>query len=590
MAERRKPVDVVLVGMGLTGAIMGRELTQAGLSVVGLERGAWRDTIPDFQSPAMHDELRYAVRQYLHQDPELETYTFRNNPDQEALPVRTLGSFLPGTGVGGAAVHWNGQTWRFLPTDFVTHSHNRERYGEQSVAGPLTVQDWGITYEELEPFYDRFEYLFGIGGKAGNLNGETRGGGNPFEGPRAREYPNPPTRPAYAGALFANAALSLGYHPFQVPSANMTATYTNPEGVTLQPCMVCGFCERFGCEHFAKASPQTTILPKLMQSERFELRTGAQVIRVLLDSSRRRATGVLYIDLESKREIEQPAELVILCSFGINNVKHLLLSGIGTPYDPRTGEGTVGRNYSYQTMASVEVFYPETVHINQLMGAGALGTAVDDFNGDNFDHGGLGFIGGGYVAAYSTGARPIEYHPVPPGTPRWGAAWKRAVRRHYNHTVEIGVHGCSMSARTNYLSLDPTYRDAYGQPLLRITFDFPENDLRMANYITERTTEIARLMGGDIVAIRARSTPYSVVPYQTTHNTGGAVMGADPNSSVVNRYLQSWDVPNVFVQGASAYPQNPGYNPTGTVGALAYWSAKAIREQYLKNPGPLIPA
>lgn len=588
MPERRKPVDVVLVGVGLTGSIIAKELAAEGLAVLGLERGVWRDTVPDFQSPAMHDELQYAVRHALHQNPELETYTFRNAPGQQALPVRTLGSFLPGTDVGGAAVHWNGQTWRFLPSDFRMRSHNVEKYGRDAVPDPLTVQDWGVTYEELEPFYDKFEYLYGIGGKAGNLNGRINQGGNPFEGPRSREYPNPPTQPAYAGALFANAAVNLGYHPFQVPSANMTATYTNFEGLTLQPCMVCGFCERFGCEHFAKSSPQTTILSKLMTYRNFELRTRAHVTKIVLDPAKRRATGVLYVDLESKREVEQPAELVILCSFGLNNVKHLLASGIGRPYDPATGEGTIGRNYSYQTMTSVSVFYPDTVNINPFMGAGALGTAIDDYNGDNFDHAGLGFIGGAYVAAYTTGGRPIEYHPVPPGTPRWGLAWKKAVRRHYNHTAELTIHGSSMSARNNYLSLDPTYVDSYGVPLLRITFDFPENDVRMANYITDRSVEIARLMGGEQIAPSYRSTPYSAVPYQTTHNTGGAVTGADPKTSAVNRYLQSWDVPNVFVQGASAYPQNPGYNPTGTVGALAYWSVKAIKEQYLKNPGPLV--
>jgi len=87
--------------------------------------------------------------------------------------------------------------------------------------------------------------------------------------------------------------------------------------------------------------------------------------------------------------------------------------------------------------------------------------------------------------------------------------------------------------------------------------------------------------------VQQRSGHYSDVPYQTTHNTGGAVMGTDPRTSVVNRYLQSWDVPNVFVLGSSVYPQNPGYNPTGTVGALAFWAADAIR-RYVKNPGPLM--
>jgi gluconate 2-dehydrogenase alpha chain len=587
MATRMQRVDVVLIGMGFTGAILAKELAEAGLSVVGLERGVWRDTVPDFQSPAMHDELRYAVRGDLFQNMAIEAMTFRNTPGQEALPMRSLGSCLPGTDVGGAGVHWNGQTWRFLPSDFVQRSLYLEQYGPKAIPEELTIQDWGVTYDELEPFYDRFEYLCGICGRAGNLKGEIQPGGNPFEGPRSRDYPNPPTAPAYAGALFANAAVQLGYTPFQMPSANMTKPYTNFEGVSMQACTVCGFCERFGCEHFAKDSPQTTILPKVLSYPNVELRTRAHVTRVLLDSERKRATGVLYVD-SAGQEVEQPAQIVIICAYSLNNVKLLLNSGIGQPYDPATGQGTVGRSYTYQTMASVSVFYPESVRINPFMGAGALGTVIDDYNGDNFDHSGLGFVGGGYIAANTTGARPIEYHPVPPGTPRWGLAWKQAVRRNYNHTVSLSVHGSSMATRGNYLSLDPTYHDAYGQPMLRITFDFPENDVRMADYVTDRAFEIAKLMGGETVVPSYRSTPYSIVPYQTTHNTGGAIMGTDPKTSLVNRYLQSWDVSNVFVQGACVYPQNTGYNPTGTVGALAYWTAKAIREQYVKRPGPLV--
>ena len=81
---------------------------------------------------------------------------------------------------------------------------------------------------------------------------------------------------------------------------------------------------------------------------------------------------------------------------------------------------------------------------------------------------------------------------------------------------------------------------------------------------------------------------YSIVPYQSTHNCGGAIMGADPSTSTLNRYLQSWDVSNLFVVGANAFPQNAGYNPTGTVGALAYWTADAIVTKYAKSPGPLV--
>jgi gluconate 2-dehydrogenase alpha chain len=83
---------------------------------------------------------------------------------------------------------------------------------------------------------------------------------------------------------------------------------------------------------------------------------------------------------------------------------------------------------------------------------------------------------------------------------------------------------------------------------------------------------------------------FSAIPYQSTHNTGGTIMGADPKDSVVNRYLQTWDADNLFIVGASVFPQNQSYNPTGTVGALAYWAADAITRQYLKKPGPLVHA
>jgi gluconate 2-dehydrogenase alpha chain len=313
------------------------------------------------------------------------------------------------------------------------------------------------------------------------------------------------------------------------------------------------------------------------------------VIRVNLDASGKRATGVTYIDAQG-REVEQPADMVILCSFQMNNVRLLLLSGIGKPYNPETGEGVVGKNYAYQMMGGVSAFFNEDVPINPFIGAGGGGQVIDDFNGDHFDHAPHNFIGGAYVMVNQTGGRPIQQTTLPPGTPAWGKGWKQAIKKHYGHTVNIATHGSVMSYRDNYFDLDPTYRDAYGQPLLRMTFDWKDNDIRMTQYITNKVADIGRAMNPASIAISAKQfgEHYDVRPYQTTHTVGGAVMGERPDSSVLNRYLQSWDVHNVFVMGASAFPQNIGYNPTGLVGALAYWSARAIREQYLKHPGPLV--
>jgi gluconate 2-dehydrogenase alpha chain len=187
---------------------------------------------------------------------------------------------------------------------------------------------------------------------------------------------------------------------------------------------------------------------------------------------------------------------------------------------------------------------------------------IDEFNGDNFDHGPLGFVGGGYLGQVQTNGRPIQTTPVPPGTPRWGAAWKTAVRDNYLSSVVpgAGVHGSFYSYRDIYLDLDPTYRDRFGRPLVRITMDFHDNELKQNAYLTDRFAEIIKAMGANQVEKLYSKGP--ITQYQTTHLCGGAVMGADRPTSAVNRYLQSWDLPNLFVTGASDYPQNAGYNPT----------------------------
>jgi len=445
----------------------------------------------------------------------------------------------------------------------------------------------GCTAAELEPYFDRFEYLLGTSGKAGNLKGKKIPGGNVFEDPRSREYPTPPQKEPYGSAIFRKAAEGLGYHPYPQPSCNLSQPYTNPEGLTLYTCTFCGYCERFACEHYAKSTPQTVLLPVLLKDPNFELRTGCQVLRINLDNTGKTATGVTYVDAGGE-QVESRANLIIVGAYATNNARLLLLSKIGAPYDPETGKGVVGRNYAYQTMSYPQVFYDESININPFMRSGANGTMIADFAGDNFDHGPLGFIGGAYIGEIMTNGRPIGFHPTPPGTPSWGAKWKQAVVRHYNHTSTINVHGSSVATRGNYLDLDPTYKDAWGLPLLRMTFDFSDNDIRMSAYCTQKAIEIGKEMGGKLVTGAPRKGPYDITEYQTTHNTGGTIMGTDPSTSVVNRYLQSWDVPNVFVIGASNFPQNASYNPTDTVGALAYWAAEAIVKKYIKSPGSLM--
>ena len=324
MAAKLKPVDVVTIGVGWAGTIMAKELAQAGLTVVGLERGG--DRRQDmFQLPeTKYDQLKYDRHLELFNDLSLSTITARNRTDQVARPMRRHGPFPWGEGLGGGGFHWAGWTWRHTPTDFRIRSHIIERYGERAIPEASTMQDWPITYDELEPYYDKFEYTAGISGKAGNLRGTIQPGGNPFEGPRSREYPNPPLQRSYADTLFAAAAKELGYHPFPTPAAQSSRTYTNPDGAALNACMYCGFCMNYGCEWSAKAVPQTTTIPPALATGKYEIRTHAAVTRINVSGNR--ATGVTYIDSQG-REMEQPADIVLLTAFTWSNSQLLLVSG-----------------------------------------------------------------------------------------------------------------------------------------------------------------------------------------------------------------------------------------------------------------------
>ena len=180
---------------------------------------------------------------------------------------------------------------------------------------------------------------------------------------------------------------------------------------------------------------------------------------------------------------------------------------------------------------------------------------------------------------------------LPKGAPRWGVGWKQAEASNgTTATRRFNTQGSVYANRDNFMDLDPTYKDALGRPLLRLTYNGTENDHKMSRYLRREAGR--RHQGDEADALRGappaeelHHRALSIDPLHRRHDDGD-----ESASSVVNRYLQAWDAHNLFIMGASVFPQQHGYNPTGTLGALAYWSAKAITEQYLKSPGPLVHA
>lgn len=188
--------QVAVVGVGWSGGIIASELAKAGIECIGLERGSERK-INDFIM--QKDELRYAVRYELMQDLSKETLSFRNDRDMRALPMRQMGSFLLGTDLGGAGIHWNGQCPRFFPYDFEIRSQTIDRYGEDRIPEDMNLQDWGISYDEIEEHFSHFDDTIGTSGEDNEMTAE-----------RSSDFPTPPMKKTPSIRLFHEAAENLG--------------------------------------------------------------------------------------------------------------------------------------------------------------------------------------------------------------------------------------------------------------------------------------------------------------------------------------------------------------------------------------------
>src|SRR5215472_15791933 len=415
--------DVVIVGVGAAGGILAAELSRAGMKVIGLERGP-RLATEDFTP---HDELRFFQRLDLRPDVKRQPVTWRSNANTRANPLPTLAC---GNQAGGGTVHYGAVSWRFHEDDFRARSQTIERYGAAAIPPDSSLADWPLSYAELEPYYDRAEYELGVSGKAGNVQGKKIDGGNVFEAPRRRDYPLPPLRDDQSGIIFRGAAKKLGYHPFPTPRAILSQDYNGRPG-----CTYCGFCQAFGCHVGAKSSILVTKLPEADASGNFKLYTGAMVYRVNSDNSGR-ATGVSYYGPDGSDNTVE-ADLVILAPFTYDNTRLLLLSKTAKfPDGLANSSGWAGKGFMTHLRARVQVAY-DIEFVNVYMGPSAQKHSIDDFNSDNFDHGGLGFIRGAQI---SVGPADLEAGPIgtamsmdpPPGVPRWGAAYRDFFAKYFS--------------------------------------------------------------------------------------------------------------------------------------------------------------
>ncbi len=559
MTTNLKKTDVVLVGLGAAGGAAALPLTLGGLEVIGLEAGGWL-TPADFAP----DELRNNYRGWPQsvQKANREVPTHRRTKDGPMSPRQPLSVMM--NAVGGTSLHYWAQSWRLNPWDFKVVSATTARYGAHRIPAGSTVEDWPFGLEELEPYYDKVEHAVGVSGKAGNIQGVIDPRGNVYEGARAREYPMPALRGTEFTDMMAATAKRIGWKPFAGPAAIASQPYDGRPG-----CLYHGFCNRGGCHVNAKSSTAVSTIPKALATNRLKVVDHAHVLRVEVDRAGR-ATGVTY--LRGGETYFQPASVVLLAGYVYENVRLMLLStSKAFPNGLSNTHGQVGRHYfSHNQNGGVTALFPRD--LNNWYGLPAQGTGLDDWADDNFDHAGLDFIGGSNLWVYSD-RRPIGAAGMPTfgKVPTWGAEWKAFVRQNADRWNTAYLQKTTLPYDDNVLDLDPTVKDPLGDPVVRITADFKDNERRIGAFAHDKMAQWYREAGAtDVIKADIGTMGPS------THAYGGARMGDNIETNVVDRWGFSHEVPNLGILGASVMGTSGSRNPTLTSQALAWRTAERL--------------
>jgi gluconate 2-dehydrogenase alpha chain len=561
MATKLKKTDVVIIGMGAAGGIAALPLARAGAKIIGLEAGG-RYTPRDF----IADEIRHDVLNWLGRaKANWEVPTVRSAPDQVATKGQGI---IMMNGVGGSSIHYTGQSWRLSPYTFKERSETIRRYGAGAIPSDVELADWPLRYEDLEPYYDHVEHEIGISGKAGRIKGAAKDPrGNIFEGVRRRDYPMPPLRQSGWTDLMAGAGRQLAWHPFPGPAAILSREFKQRPA-----CDYHGFCTFNGCHTTAKSSTCFTSIPEAEGTGNLKIVTRARATRIETGRDGR-ATGVTYV--RGGQEFFQPADVVILSTYTYENVRLLLMStspahphGIGNAHDQ------VGRYYMAHSYYTVNGLFPGK-SLNRYSGTGAQQTCLDMWDADNFDHSGLGFIGGGTLSASMENKPMAMATTTPPDVPRWGSGWKAWVKANANSVGGAFVQVPSMPYADNRLDLDPTNKDQYGQPVVRITFRIGDNEHRLVDFLTPKMEQWLKTAGA------AQTWHDPVYPLAlNSHAFGGTRMGTDPASSVVDKWMMVHDAPNLAVLSGSTFPSTSSKNPTQTIEALSWRTAEHIARRF----------
>jgi choline dehydrogenase-like flavoprotein len=536
--------DVVIIGSGAGGGIVAKILAEEGLKVLLLEKGENHFAGLDLPGNNVrnrlgNDELKFVHRDFIDQDPRIEPRTYRSSEGDEPFVGKV--NSLAAT-VGGGTIHYDGNSPRIQQKDL----RIKTLFGQME---GTSIEDWPISYQDLEPYFEEVEKIIGVQGKAGI---------NPFEEARSSPYPMPPGYPKYASVLLSDAARSLGYHPSPTPMAINSVAYRGRPA-----CSNCGFCGSHGCAINAKGSTAVTAIRDALLSGNCELRTNCFASALKTNDSGTQIESVEYIG-EGGEAVSQAGGVFILGCNAIESARLCLLSNSDAhPEGLGNRSGMVGRNLMFHSVRTVFGIFPQRVHGHR----GHVGShGMDDFNRPPDPDDPDKLFGGGIVEFGN------QLHPIDEAKnlPLIGVNHKKYMRQSLvrDHLGVVTLIGEDPPVLTNRVDLDPHVRDVYGFPVARITYKSHSNDKRVEQRYVPELKRILREAG----AVFVLSVPLSIltggIP-NTKHILGTLRTGTDPDQSVTDPYGKFHDLENLYCADGGVFVTSTGYNPTLTIQALA---------------------
>ncbi len=564
--------DVLIIGSGAGGSAAAYVLTNAGLKVLILEAGdnnfpGLDDARPGMPIPRYsNDEIKASIRRWDRQDAVVEPRTFRLR-EQDTANANEDVNVLNRT-VGGTTVHADMKYPRFNEVDFRIASALRDA---GRIFDGTSFIDWPLTYDELEPFYTEAETITGVSGIASGP------GSDPFASRRSRPYPMPPLPEMYVGRLLSKAAAEAGYHPIRYPAAINSRPYPPMAALQRPPCVSCGFCSGYGCPNNSKSSAAVTTLRAALLGGNCQLRFNCFVRALRTDATGRHVVGVEYVDPNGNVQTAS-ADRYILAASAMESVRLALLSDLALGDGPRFH---LGRHMLFHYQTNGVGIFKQRMHGER----GASVTAgMTDFRGVNEGGTGLATDGRplGGIVEFGTSSEPIgagksalQALELAINTGRPIGLKDMLVESPFSaHIAAMIVQAEDAPQPTNRVDLDPSVRDVFGLPVVRLTHSSHRFERDAAAYYKPLLVDIMRRAGAQFGFV----DPTVAEPPRSRHVLGGLRMSPDPSESVCDAFGRLHDVDNLYCMDGGVMPSGSGYNPTLTLIALALRAAGNLVE------------